>query len=52
MLMSKREDVQNRFMEILNSDREFFDAVSTSTSSPQRVWKRFGDIDNLIQELL
>ena len=52
ILIRKREDVQNRFMEILNSDREFLDAVSTSTGSPQRVRKRFGDIENLIQELL
>ena len=52
ILIRKRKDVQNRFMVLLDRDWEFLDAVSTSTGSPQRVWKRFGDIENLIQELL
>ncbi len=52
ILIRKRKDVQNRFKVLLNKDWKFLDAVSTSTGSPQRVWKRFGDIEKLIQELL
>ena len=52
ILIRKRKDVQNRFKVLLNKDWKFLDAVSTSTGSPQRVWKRFSEIENLIQELL
>ena len=52
ILIRKRKDVQNRFMALLNKDWEFLGAVSASTGSPQRVRKRFSEIENLIQELL
>ena len=49
-VVSQRDEVRKRFMDVLNSDRDFDKAISYSTGIPQRVHKRFEVIASIIQE--
>ena len=51
-LVEKREDVIEHFISLLNRDRDFETAISSSTSTPQRVKKRFKEIALLVNEEL
>ena len=51
-LVRNRKRLQKRFTTLLRDDWEFYTSVSTSTGAPQRVKKRFGVIDELIEGLL
>ncbi|MCY4637712.1 MAG: DUF262 domain-containing protein [Acidobacteria bacterium] len=51
-LVARREEVRNRFMDLLNEDAEFEKAISVSTGTPQRVRKRFTAIRDLVQEFV
>lgn len=51
-LVEKREDIIDRFISLINRDRDFETAISSSTSTPQRVKKRFREIALLVNEEL
>ena len=51
-LIKNRKRLQKKFMTLLNDDWEFYGSVSTSTGAPQRVKKRFGVIEAIIEEFL
>ena len=51
-LVEKREVVIDRFISLINRDRDFETAISSSTSTPQRVKKRFREIALLVNEEL
>lgn len=51
-LVKNRKRLRGHFMTLLNDDVEFLDSVSMSTGAPQRVKKRFGIIEALIEEFL
>ena len=51
-LVSLQEWVRRRFMDLLNSDSAFERSVSLSTTKRRRITKRFGAIQNLVQEVL
>lgn len=51
-LVEKRENVIDRFISLINRDRDFETAISSSTSTPQRVKKRFREIALLVNEEL
>ena len=51
-LVERRSDVKKRFIQLMNQDFEFTNAVSLSTGTPQRVRKRFQAIEQLIQEFI
>ena len=52
ILMNKHEQVNSRFISLMNEDEEFDKAISYSTGIPVRVRKRFQAIDKLIKECL
>ena len=51
-LASLRRPVRDRFMDLLNGDSAFEQAVSLSTDQRRRITKRFGAVQNLVQEVL
>ena len=51
-LTKNKEIVRQGFMALLNDDQDFELAVSTSTGVPQRVWKRFTEVERLIERCL
>lgn len=51
-LISLRHSVRDRFMDLLNGDSAFEQAVSLSTDQRRRITKRFGAVQNLVQEVL
>ena len=51
-LVERRDDVRERFMDLLNRDQEFDKAISVSTGSPRRIRKRFAAIRDLVQEVV
>ncbi|MCY4141931.1 MAG: DUF262 domain-containing protein [Rhodobacteraceae bacterium] len=51
-LVKKRIRLRRKFRKLLREDWEFDMAVSTSTGVPQRVKKRFGEIEALIREVV
>ena len=51
-LVAKREQIIDRFIALLNSDRDFDRAISYSTGDPRRVKKRFHAIAQLITKEL
>ena len=51
-LIERRDEVQDRFMTLLNTDQEFEKAISVSTGMSQRIRKRFAAIQELVQELV
>ena len=51
-LVKSKRKLQRRFMKLLREDWEFEVAVSTSTGVPQRVRKRFREIEVLIEEFV
>lgn len=51
-LVSLRRSVRDRFMDLLNRDSAFEQAVSLSTDQRRRITKRFGAVQNLVQEVL
>jgi hypothetical protein len=51
-LVTLRWEVQHAFIRLMSSNREFDVAISYSTGVPQRVSKRFGEIESLITETL
>ena len=52
LLVDDREEIIDRFLSLMNDDKEFEAAISSSTGTPGRVKKRFGAIDQLIAERL
>lgn len=52
LLASLRYRVRDQFMDLLNGDSAFEHAVSLSTDQRRRITKRFGAIQNLVQEVL
>jgi hypothetical protein len=51
-LVEKREDVLEHFISLINRDRDFETAISSSTGNPQRVKKRFHAISQLVTEVM
>ena len=51
-LVEKREQIIDRFIELMNADSEFDRAISYSTGTPQRVKKRFHEIAQLVTKEL
>lgn len=51
-VVKKRKQLRRKFMKLLRDDWEFEVSVSTSTGVPQRVKKRFEDIETLIEECI
>lgn len=51
-LVHRREELQERFVELMKSDREFDNSISFSTGTPARVKTRFQAINNLVQRSL
>lgn len=51
-LTRRKAELRRRFIHVLNDDKEFETSVSVSTGSPQRVKKRFEEVENLIKECL
>ncbi len=51
-LVEKREEVIDRFLVLMNEDREFEKAISYATGTPQRVQKRFRAIEELVREMV
>ena len=52
VLVRRRKRLRNQFIQLLNGDQEFEISVSTSTGTPQRVKRRFAEIEILIEECL
>lgn len=52
MLIERREQVREGFMELLQADREFETSVSYSTGSPRRVRRRFSAVEALVVRVL
>jgi hypothetical protein len=48
-LIAKREDLKNKFIHLLQSNREFEYAITQGTGSMSRVKLRFAEIKKLIQ---
>lgn len=51
-LIARRHDVRNRFMALVRKNLEFYNAISSSTGTPQRIRTRFAAIRDLVQEFL
>ena len=51
-LVRKRQTVADRFISLMNDDGDFDRAISYSTGIPGRVKKRFGAIEQLVEEIL
>lgn len=51
-LIDRREELQSRFTHLLESDSDLYNAVSFSTASPERIRRRFGVIQQLVEELV
>lgn len=51
-LVKRKADLRERTQRLLNEDRDFDDAISFSTGKPPRIRKRFGAVDQLIEESL
>ena len=51
-LVEDRERVIDEFMQLMNEDGDFEQAISYSTGSPSRVRKRFQAIDELIEKCI
>ena len=51
-LVKRKSVLRERARRLLKNDRDFDDAISFSTGKPPRIRKRFGAIDNLIEESL
>ncbi len=51
-LRKKREEVNDRFITLMNEDNEFDNAISYSTGLPERVKKRFSTIEKLVGEMV
>ena len=51
-VVKKRKQLRRKFMKLLSDDWEFEVSVSTSTGVPQRVKKRFEEIEALIEECI
>lgn len=52
VLVKRREDVQNRFMQLIADDDEFERAISLSTNTVRRVQKRFQAVQQLVEEFI
>ena len=52
LLVSKRDSINDRFLDILATDREFEDAISFSTAGRSRIVKRFSTVEMIIKEHL
>ncbi|MDW7678981.1 MAG: DUF262 domain-containing protein [bacterium] len=51
-LISQKDKVKNRFIEIMNSDERFQSSISSATGDLKAVKKRFDTIKNLIREII
>ena len=51
-VVADREKVKEKFMELMNIDRDFDRAISYSTGVPQRVHKRFDAVGELLKGIL
>ena len=51
-LTALRQEVRMRFMTLVNDDPQFYNAISYSTGTPQRIRKRFAAVRDLVQGLL
>ena len=51
-LIRRKQRIRNSAMELLQDDQEFEIAISASTGVPQRVKKRFGEINTFIAKCL
>ena len=52
VIVANRERVKEKFMDLMNFDRDFDRAISYSTGGPQRVHKRFDAVGELLEEIL
>jgi Protein of unknown function DUF262 len=50
-LVQRKKDVRSGFINLMNNDREFDVAISYSTGVPQRVYKRFSAISELVRKI-
>ena len=51
-LVSRKELLLKRFMDLLSNDHEFENAVSQGTGDTRKVLRRFSTIETMIQEVL
>ncbi len=51
-LVKRREEVIDQFISLMNRDREFDKAISSSTGIPRHVKKRFSTIEKLVGEMV
>ena len=51
-IVNKREEVRQRFVELLNTDPDFDRAISYSTGVPMRIAKRFSAIGELLKGVI
>lgn len=52
VLVKRREDVQSRFIRLIEEDDEFERAISLSTNTVRRVRKRFQAVQQLVEEFI
>ena len=52
ILLANYEQIQESFMDLINEDWDFVNAISYSTGSPVQVKKRFRVIDTLVERFL
>jgi hypothetical protein len=51
-LITKQDNVEKAFMNLMKEDRDFESAVTVSTADPRKVRKRFKEIHQLIRDVL
>ena len=51
ILVSRKEVLIDKFIEILNTDDDFNKAITSSTGDKSRIKKRFSEIDNIIRSI-
>ncbi len=51
-LVTKRKKITDRFLTLMDQDRDFDNAISYSTDIPRRVKKRFSAIEKLVKEVV
>ena len=52
LLVDRRDDVERRFMALIDEDEEFNRSITYATASTQRVHKRFSAIHQIVEECI
>ena len=51
-LLNSKDQIVGRFVEVMNLDTDFNKAISQGTGSIQNVYKRFGTVEALLNEVI